>query len=277
MGGNYGGIYPQFTKNIIGFRYGFQRFNHPNTDFNFNGSSKVRYDEFHTYEVWGRFYPHPKVQLFAFVPYKQHIREESERTTVLSGVGDISLMANYTFFNTADSVGGPWKHALLLGGGVKLPTGDYMQRDDRLTTLPAQFQIGTGAYSFIANANYTVRYKQWGLNADYTYRLNGENERTYRFGDQQVATANLFYTYSVPGYALLPNAGLSYEYYAVDKEFGREKDQTGGELFLANVGVDAYFDRFFFRITAQMPLRQKLPEAQPAAKVRYNLGLAYTF
>lgn len=278
MSGNYGGIYPQFTKNIIGFRYGHQIFNHPNTDLNFNGSSRVVQDQFQTYEVWGRFYPHPRVQVFAFVPYRINTREETERTTELSGIGDMSVMVNYTLFNTGDSITrGPWKHAFLVGAGVKLPTGKYMQRDERRVSLPSQFQLGTGAYTYILNANYTLRYGQWGMNLDYAYRFNTENERSYRFGDQWSTAGNLFYTINRGSTAFLPNAGVSYEHYGIDEEFGVDKEQTGGELFLFNTGLDVYVDRFFVRATVQVPLSQEIPFAQPATEARLSIGVSYTF
>ena len=277
MSGNYGGIYPQFTKNIVGFRYGFQRFRHPNTDLNFNGTSRVLRDEFQTYEVWGRFYPHPRIQVFAFIPFKHHVRYESERATEISGVGDISVMANYTFFNTADSTEGKWKHALLGGAGVKLPTGKYMARDERGVSLPAQFQMGTGAYTLNLNANYTLRYGNLGINLDYVFRVNGENERTYQFGDQQALSGGVFYTITTPKAAFLPNLGISYEHYQRDTEFGTIKEQTGGELSLINAGLDVYVDRFFLRTFMQMPIKQNLPLAQPDSDTRINLGIAYTF
>ncbi len=277
MSGNYGGIYPQFTKSIIGFRYGFQRFQHPNTDLNFNGTSRVLRDEFSTYELWGRFYPHPRIQVFAFVPFKNHVREETERITGISGIGDASLMINYTLFNTADSTYSKWGHALLLGLGVKLPTARYFQRDETGALLPAQFQLGTGAYTFSFHSNYTLRYDAWGLNFDYAHRMNEENERSYQFGDQQAASANLFYRFTPRDFAVLPNAGFSFEYYGTDTEFGMEKEQTGGELWLANAGADIYFNRFFFRCSVQVPLRQKIPFAQPKTEPRLSLGIAYTY
>lgn len=277
MTGNFGGIYPQFTKNIFGVRYGNRSFDHPNTDLNFNGSSRVLRDEFNSIEVWGRFYPHPRIQVFAFVPYRNHTREETERTTTISGIGDITLSANYTVFNTADSIEARVRHALLFGGGVFLPTGKYMQKDERLITMPAQFQVGTGAFAYSLNTNYTLRFKRFGLNLDFFAKFNEENERTYEFGNQFASTASVFYKINTSGIAFLPNIGCSYEYYEKDIEFDQPKEDTGGEVALVNLGLDLYMDRVFFSASAQIPFRQSLPFSQPASANRLNIGVAYLF
>jgi len=277
MTGNYAGIYPQFTKNILGVRFGNRRFNHPNTELNFNGSSQVLSDEFNTVEIWGRFYPTPKVQVFATVPFRVHTRSEAERTTRLRGVGDISISANYTLFNSADSSKSALKHALLIGGGVFMPTGKFMQRDDRLVSLPAQFQLGTGAFSFSLNANYTLRKRNWGLNIDGQARLSEENERSYEFGNLYAAVASVFYKLEKGTVAILPNVGASFENYERDQEFDRSKEDTGGNVILINAGVDVYLPKFSFNFSAQLPIEQSLPYSQPASSNRINVGIAYTF
>ncbi len=277
MGGNYSGIFPQFSKNIIGVRHQFRSFSHPNTYLNTNGDSRVLTDEFRSTEIWGRFYPHPKVQLFVFVPYRSHERTETLRNTRISGIGDISVMANYALVNTGDSLDRKYRHTLLLGGGVKLPTGKYQQRDENKLLLPAQFQIGTGGYALVANVNYTLRYKAFGLNSEVSYRHNTANEWVYQFGAQTAAVANIFYWIDSGKTTILPSAGIAWERYDKDLEFNRQKTETGGEVLLANLGLDLYFPRFFVQASAQLPFAQDLPFAQPKAALRLNVSVAFTF
>ena len=80
--------------------------------------------EFNSTELWGRFYAGKKFQLFAFVPYNHFKQIETGVTTIEQGIGDITLAANYTIFNTADDLSKDFKQTVLLGGGVKLPTGN---------------------------------------------------------------------------------------------------------------------------------------------------------
>jgi hypothetical protein len=277
MTGTYSGIYPQFTRSIVGLRWRQANFFHPNTDLNLNGSSRVLEDRFQTAEFWGRFYPHPRIQLFAFVPYKINQRTETERTTTISGIGDINLLANYTIVNTGDSANVKLKHTLLVGGGIKLPTGHYQERDENLTMLPAQFQIGTGAYTYTASLNYTIRYEGFGINSDFAYRYSGENERGYQFGAQTSVAINGFYWFQLKGASVLPSAGWSFENYEIDEENGREKPETGGQLQLLNLGCDVYFGNWFAQVSIQQPLLQDIPFAQPDTGTRISFGLARTF
>lgn len=276
-GGNYTGIFPQFNKNIIGIRHRHQSFTHPRTALNFNGESQVLSDRFGSTELWGRFYPHPRIQVFVTVPYRVHERAESLRETTIEGIGDISAMANYALINTGDSLNRNFKHTLLLGGGVKLPTGKYQQRDATRAVLPAQFQVGTGGYAVTANVNYTLRYKNLGVNTDFSYRHNTENEWSYRFGAQTAAVANLFYWIDAGKTAILPSAGMAFERYEKDTEYGFDNLKTGGDVLLANAGVDIYFPRFFVQINVQKPTEQDLPFAQPRGEWRLAVSVAYTF
>ena len=277
MSGNYSGIYPQFHKNIIGFAYRYQAFRHPSTELNLNGSSVVKRDRFHSYELTGRFFLSPRVQLLAAVPYAVHTREESERTTQISGVGDMAFTTNLTIVNTGDSLGRRFRHTLLGGVGLSLPTGKYQQRDETRTMLPAQFQIGTGAYRFSLRGNYTVRYQGAGINAEASYTFNGKNERAYAFGNQYGGAANAFYWFKASGVSILPSVGFAYEFYQRDAAFDAPKLQTGGSLQLLNAGVDVYLNNYYVQLFVQEPLRQQLPDAQPSSRGRLRVGISRVF
>ncbi|MCA1763612.1 MAG: hypothetical protein ABR574_00935 [Cryomorphaceae bacterium] len=277
MGGNYTGIYPQFTQNLIGITYQNRDFKHPFTSLNFNGESRVLSDNFDSYELWGRFYLSPRIQVLAFLPYRVHSRKESLRTTRISGIGDMAAMVNYTVFNTADTTRIKLKHSLLAGVGVKLPTGKYQQRDDSGSSLPAQFQVGNGAYALTGNLNYTLRYRNWGAQFDFNYRYNTINEWQYRFGNQVALNANVFYMWVQNSLVILPSMGISFEHYQKDEEYGVVKPETGGEIALLNAGADVYFKQFFARANIQKPIEQNLPFAQPNAGVRMNFSVGVSF
>jgi len=277
MTGSYNGIYPQFSKNLFGFRYGYTEFTHPNTPLNYNGDSRVYNDYFERFEAWGRFYPSDKVQLFVFVPYQVHRREEQNRTTEIRGVGDMSVLANYALVNTGDSLGRKFNHTLLVGAGFSLPTGKYQERDEGQQMLPSQFQIGTGAYSLSANINYTLRHKGFGINTEFSHTFRDVNERSYRFGESSNAAFSGFYWIKIRDVAILPNLGWSYEAYQPDLEYGEEKTETGGDMQFVNFGVDINYKQLFLRGFVQNPIIQNLPKSQPSSGVRWSASISYVF
>lgn len=276
-GGNYTGILPQFQKNIAGVRFQYRNFLHPATSENMNGNSRVQEDRFFTQELWMRLYPAPRIQVFVFVPYRVHQRQETQRTTTIQGMGDMYFTANYTLVNTGDSVKKKWKNVLLVGGGIKLPTGRYQQRDETRVMLPASFQTGSGAYAYLFNVLHTLRVRKWGLYSNVQYSIPAVNELQLRNGRQLSASATVFYWKKIKKSALLPNIGVSYENAQKDLEYGVVKAATGGSVTFANAGLDIYLQRLLINTFVQLPLFQQVAYAQPENQLRAGVGISYFF
>ena len=100
----------------------------------------------------------------------------------LKGLGDIVISANYNLINTYDSADHFFKHNLLIGGGLKLPTGEFRAIENGLT-VNQNFQLGTGSLDFLFNFIYTVRRKNLGLNTELSYSRNTTNKDEYKFGN----------------------------------------------------------------------------------------------
>lgn len=277
-GANYLGVLPQFDRNLAGLRLQYSRALHPPGNFNANDlDSRVLEDRFYTTEAWLRFYPSERWQLFVHIPYGVNQRVETERTTTIEGIGDIRLNLNYTLINYGDSITKDWKNLLLAGAGVGLPTGKYQQRDNARLMLPALFQIGTGAFTYQANLNHTIRYRTWGLNTWLVYRFRGENELSYDFGDHASFTSTLFYWGEHKDGYYMPNLGVSYDHFARDYQYDIERPETGGSIWNFNLGVDLYLGRFLINTFVQLPISQELPKVQPINEATVGGGLSLFF
>lgn len=273
---NYIGILPLVQQNLAGFRFQYSSFTHPNTPDNFNGQSRVQKDAYVSSEMWFRFYPTEKMQVFAFVPYKWNTRTESERTTTIQGIGDLKLMANYAIVQTTDE-SAAWKHFLLMGATISAPTGKFMQRDETKAMLPAWLQIGTGAWGAGVNLFYTIRYKSAGINLNAQYMHNGKNELQYRFGDQVNTSITAFYWLDVNKTTVLPQVGLAFDAFAKDQSFDAPETITGGTRLVATLGFDWYINRFLLTAFYQLPLAQELPNAQPVFNTRLGFSATVFF
>lgn len=277
IGGNYLGIIPNFSQNLWGISYQSQTFQHPQTHLNLNNGNLVQEDVFHRTELWTRQYVHPRVQVFAFLPYQLHQRMDEGQSTEISGIGDIRAMALYSIINTGDSTQSQWKHTWQMGAGVKLPTGKYQQRDDQRQMLPLLFQIGNGAYGWSFHQVYTLRYKSFGMNTELQYRFNGTNELNYQQGDQFMGRLNLFYWKNFDGFRLLPSLGLLFEHFDQDMAFDQVEKNTGGLTYLANAGLDVYSGNWMFQLFAQKALHNDLAYGMPESNWRLGVGLGYFF
>jgi hypothetical protein len=273
--GSYFGLMPQSQKSVVGLRY--QRMNfvtHPE-------SAVLRTEEvFNIAELYTRFFPIKRVQILAFVPYRFDLQKTSTLTKKQHGIGDLSVLAHYNLFNTfmdQESVR-KFNHTLLVGGGMKAPTGSFkFDEDDILQVANANFQLGTGSTDFMLNAFYTLNWNQWGMSTNISRKFNTTNSQGYKFGNQIYGTADLYRSFAVGAVNVTPSLGI----YAEKSNYG-SKDQvelpeTGGKLLNGTIGVTFATNQWTLGLNAQTPLTQKSSSGHVVTKDRIFIQLGWLF
>lgn len=274
-GGNYFGILPQFQKNYVGLRYQYRAFDSEHLTL-FPGEIPLRTAEaFHSTELWGRYVPHKKVHVFAFIPYNYYTKDEAQLRSVVSGIGDVSLITNYILINTGEQAGKVWKHALQAGIGIKFPTGKSNHIPEYAGLLVPNLQTGSGSFDLPLNLVYTLRYKKLGINMEGNYRVNTVNKRGYQFGDRIASSFRLFYWQNIRNISLLPHIGSSFEYSGTDKNKGTEQEYTGSKVVTGNAGMDLYYKQLILNFSAQIPLYQHIAKGQISARSRFHAGISF--
>lgn len=276
LGGNYFGILPQFHGHFVGLRHQYRSFRSEHLPLFNESEILVSHEYFHTTELWGRWNPSKKVQLFAFVPVNFMRKQEAGITTLENGLGDVSLIANVVLLNTGDDIRNTWKHALQLGGGVKIPTGRSNLKLADGEVNP-NFQLGTGSFDFPLNAIYTVRYKRAGFSTEVNYRINTANHDGYRFGNQLNTAARLFYWQQAGLVNFLPSVGTLWEYAAQSLENGVRQDLSGGQSIWLTAGLDVFFNRFSVGVSYQQVMYQHLSDGQLTSYPRVAANLNFLF
>ncbi|MES2382848.1 MAG: hypothetical protein V4538_17505 [Bacteroidota bacterium] len=271
LSGNYLGILPQFKQHFIGVRHQVNSFEskHIPSLFTENGGN-ASHDVLQRSELWGRFYPTKRLQLFAFIPYQYNTQKQDSVTNQTHGLSDISIVANYILINTGDTGRLSWKNTLTVGAGVKTPTGSFDK--DGVPGL----QIGTGTWDFLANAIYTTRYKKVGLNIDANVRLNGTNNN-YEFGNRYTSSTRLFYWYKWRRLSILPNGGFLAEYAEKDAKKNILQKYTGGYGCYTALGFDLYYNRVSVSGTFTIPIHENLNEGLVSTNHRISLQAIYLF
>ncbi len=240
--GNYHyGILPQFGKNFVGLRY---RYSSYVSTLDESHGHPFSYETFQSTELWGRFYPARRVQAFVFVPFNFNERREGEHTKHLRGLGDIVVSANYNLVNTYDSVNANVKHNLLIGGGLKLPTGEYRELENGLT-VNQNFQLGTGSVDFLLNLIYTIRFNDFGVNAEASHTITTANRDKYQFGNATRTGLTAFYLVRTGAFTLMPNVGVSGEFFKDNEQFDQPFSDTGGWASLYNFGTEPHRPNHF--------------------------------
>jgi hypothetical protein len=274
-GGGYMGIVPQFSKNFIGLRYRMRSFS--STDASHGVGNSLSNHLFQTAELWGRFYPSKRIQAFVFLPYQLNSETVDNVTSRIENIGDMSFIFNYNLINTGDSLDLDWKHNLLLGVGAKLPTGKYQQRNAEKQMYPVAFQAGTGAYSAILSAMYTLRFRKMGLNSNFSYYYNGKNELDYSFGNLASGSLSGFYWFKINEVSILPSLGTYLENTQRDIDNGYYVNTTGGTLCYYSLGTDVYINRFAISLNVQKPYLQDVASGIQSNDIRLMSSLAVLF
>ncbi len=275
--GSFFGILPQGHRGFVGVRYRHTLYNSHPTSLNLSSRELFR-----TAELWGRFYPIRRVQVLAFVPYQfsQQTMLKSGLVTPLQGLGDVSALVQYNLLNTFmdDSVVHNVNHNLLVGGGIKLPTGRYKYDENSLSEVAnPNFQVGTGSTDWMLNAIYTVRYKKWGANADVSYRFTTTNPNGYRFGNRLNTSLSAFYLSGSDKFSVMPNAGIFVEQGGHDRRDGVVNKQTGGYATYLNMGTDMYLGKLSLGISYRHPIAQHLSEGELVAKDQFSTHVTVLF
>ncbi|HET6540184.1 MAG TPA: hypothetical protein VFG46_06850 [Chryseolinea sp.] len=273
VGSYHYGILPQFRKNFVGIRYRHSSYVSTLDD---SHAEAFSYETFQTAELWGRFYPAKKIQAFIFVPFNFNERIEGLGTTTLKGLGDIVVSANYNLINTYDSLDISWKQNLLVGGGLKLPTGEFQALENGLT-VNQNFQLGTGSLDFLFNLIYTIRHKNLGLNTELSYSLNTTNKDEYKFGDALRTSLSAFYIFQVNAITLMPNIGISGEFFKDNKQFGEPFPDTGGWASLYNAGAEIYYRNIALGFSYSHPGEQELFSGKVVTNDRISAHLTFMF
>jgi len=273
-GNMYTGILPQFSRHFVGTRYYFRHFktSHPTTD----GSKLLSDDVFHSWDLYARFYPHKRVQLFASLPVNYFRQTESGVTMTSFGIGDVQVWANYAILQTPDSSQKRVNQTLLAGGGLKMATGESnaYRKGEKLN---ANMQPGTGSWDMIFNIMYTLRVKGWGFQADANARITTTNAAGYRFGNRVTGSLRGFYWARFKNWSLLPQLSLSAEYGAADRNLGATVAESGGPVTLAGAGIDVYYKRFVLGLSAQQPLYHNLGQGLTTPYQRASAQITVLF
>lgn len=273
--GSYFGLMPQSQKSVVGVRYQRMHFKtHPD-------SPVLRTEEsFNVVELYTRFFPIKRVQIMAFMPYRFDQQATSTITKKQKGMGDVSVLAHYNLFNTfmdKESVR-KFSHTLLLGGGVKAPTGSFkFDENDILQVANANFQLGTGSTDFMLNAFYTLNLNQWGLATNISRKFNTTNSQGYKFGNQLYGTIDLYRSLQLGAASLTPSLGI----YAEKANYGSknkvELTETGGSLLNGTIGLTVATNKWTVGLHGQTPLAQKSSSGHVVTKDRIFIQLGWLF
>jgi hypothetical protein len=292
------GITPYDNQSSIGIYYRYRAFNGYNTTatsgvFTPDGSlrnaqpmlvnhhdaatnvySSKDYEVYRTVECRAKYYIQQRIELNFIVPYRMNSQSMNAAETKVAGIGDVNLYAGYHLIRKIET--DKVQHRLIVGAGIKLPTGDYklVTNEERVDPL---IQPGSGSNDGFFYTTYITGYKNLGFNSTLTYKINGTNSLDEKLANSTTVNASLFYKFKAKNkeFTVIPKALLYYEY--TEGLFVNHTYVPGTKMnvLMLGTGFDIFIKNFLLSLTVDLPVYENQEPEAMVNSGRFSLSLIY--
>ena len=217
----------------------------------------------------------------AYLPYITQVRSTFSSEQKASGIGDLTLLTQYTRPLRSGSL--KW------GVGIKMPTGNHFITDEIGVILSPDMQSGSGTFDFIGRVALTREHlivSNLYNQTDITFRYNSENRhfgdrnrmngRRFKFGNELLISTVFSYLVIFDHWFLVPDFGVQFRHASPNQEQGLQAPNSGGDWFRLLLGVRwTADDRFVIRPFAEIPAWQRLEGTQITTNLKLGLQMQY--
>lgn len=194
-----------------------------------------------------------RVSVMALLPIVSNLRYINETLAARAGgLGDIAFLGGYQVLNTISAKAEKkFRHRMALHGGFRLPSGAATrQYNDKL--LDVDMQPGKRAFDAVAMLEYVSMFGKTGWMFMGSSRVNLLSMSNYVYGNAFNVNMYCFRKIKInDDYAIFPRLGAIYEN-AMKDYWMREKIlDTGGQVVMADFGIDLYSGSFSIGLAYQ--------------------------
>lgn len=238
--------------------------------------SQNDYELYTTAELRGKFFIHQRVELNAIIPFVMNSNQLDNEKETIQGMGDVTFFSGFHLINKTMTE--KFQHRLILGAGIKVPTGSCCKRNDEGERVDYLLQAGTGSLDYMAYVNYVFGYKKFGVNFNSTYKMNGENKYHERMGNSTANYLNIFYKFRQDkNLKIFPSIQGFYEY--TNGEYIGDTYQAATRMSsaTAGIGIDVFFKNISVNTLFSIPVYEKKIANNMALAGKFLLGITYNF
>ncbi len=238
--------------------------------------SSNEYETYRAIDLHAKYFIHRRIELNALLPFSRNKHEHPEdgEKHELQGVGDLFVYGGYHLVSRPDAR--VFAQRLILGAGVKLPTGNYMISENG-TRIHEELQPGTGTTDGFAYFNYVAGYRHLGANIYGMHKVNGKNIFTEKIADNTTGRFSFFYKFKKGKWFLIPSAQAAYEYTRGMKTSNKLAAGTETNLLTSGLGMDVYFKNIGVNAAFHLPVYEKISGEAMSNSSRITIGLCYNF
>ena len=233
------------------------------------------FEAFRVLELRGKYFLARRVELNAFVPYVLNTSQINGRQLNAAGLGDVTVFAGYHLIRAIETAG--VQSRLIVGGGLKLPTGEYTRQNAQGRRYPLLNQVGTGTTDGFVYANYIGSFRSFGLSVNSSYRRSTENTFRNNLAPSTATFASLFYRLPLgTSWQVYPSAQFFYENTQGEMLEGQLTGEHAMNNALLGPGLDIYYKNVSLNTSFQLPVYTAETD-HPASAGRLVLSVGYSF
>lgn len=227
-------------------------------------------------ELRGRYFLGRRLETSLYVPVVQSTTQLNGARSQLSGLGDVTWLIGYHLVRRIEVEG--VQQRLIVGGGLKLPTGAANRRAADGTRYELTHQPGTGTLDQLAWATYIVGYRRAGLSLTATGKRTGRNRWHEGIAPALAGYGSAFYTVALgDDWRLIPSVQGYYEYTDGQTLHGALTGEHARREALLGPGLDVYWRNLSATVSAQRAVWQRGAPDHPQSAGRVVVGLTYAF
>lgn len=231
------------------------------------------YELYRTAEVRGRYFIHKRLEINTIIPYNVNSERYNGVTNSISGIGDVNLYAGYHLLRKLNDP--TLKQRLIVGSGIKLPTGKNSIADQNGIKSATLMQPGTGSTDGFIYANYLIGYKNYGISINSSYKINGQNSDNESIANSSTSFINFFYTQKLnKEWQVTPSLQFFHEYSAGQKYNNVQTGEHKMNNVMYGIGADLYYKNISFNVGMQKNMWEANTE-HPQSSAKIYLGITY--
>ncbi len=241
----------------------------------FNNYASQDFESYKVVELRFKYFATKKIELNLFIPVIDNKSKTNGYSAHLTGFGDASVNVGYHLIKPKSEA--KIKHKLIVGVGLKLPTGNFYAHDNNSNRLPFEMQPGTGSWDGFGYINYVGMTNNFGLSVSLNYKANGQNKFSEQMMGAQNHLGSVFYKFKLKKTVLYPSIQFNGEYTKGLSVKKTMQQNTGVNSLLIGPGLDVYYKKIAINTCWQFTAAEKIKDGALKSVGRISVGLSYLF
>jgi len=237
--------------------------------------SKNDFESYKIFELRFKYFVLKQLELNVFLPLLDNKSKTNDVYNHHTGFGDISFNAG--FHAITPKADRRVRHKLILGAGIKLPTGNFYAHDAESNRLPFEMQPGTGSVDGFGYINYVCMTKKIGLSVNLNYKANGQNIYQEKLSNSHNDFISVFYKLQYKEFLFYPSVQANYEFTEGLKIKNVVQQNTQVNSLLVGPGLDIYYKSFSINTSWQFTTIENVRDGNLKSAGRISVGLNYSF